>query len=196
MAAEHKLESILTAEPNNASARVMLGVIYAKTRRFLLATSTLESVLQEYPEQFDSLIWLAVAKKALNEFEEAIALCQKAIELNPKDPTAYNTLGLCYLSSRKTDLALSAFGQAIKLAPEGLPSRITTSGWHFDSGTIPMKRASISEGDRSGSNSRKGTTFSFTVSICLSPLFTTRSSTLKRGIAEFRPPLLFKMLWR
>lgn len=121
-AAEEKLKSILMSEPSNPQARVILGIIYAKTRRYPLAIETLESVLQDYPEQFDSLIWLAVVKRAMAAFDGAIELCQKAIKLNSTDPTGHNTLGLCYLSSRRTEYALEAFQQAIKFAPKSAQS--------------------------------------------------------------------------
>lgn len=116
-AAEEKLKTVLASEPENPQARVMLGVIYTKTRRYPLATEMLEGVLQEYPEQFDSLIWLSIVKKAMAEFDAAIELCERAIKLSPNDAAAHNALGLCYLSARRTDLALTAFRKAIDLSP-------------------------------------------------------------------------------
>jgi len=121
-AAEGKLKSVLGSDPGNGQARVMLGIIYAKTRRYPLAIDTLESVLKDYPEQFDSLVWLSIVKKSTGSFDEAIGLCQRALRLSPNDPAAYNTLGLCYLSSRRTDLALDAFNKAVQLAPKSAPT--------------------------------------------------------------------------
>ncbi len=117
VAAEEKLLSVLRKEPTSPQARVMLGVIYVKTKRFPLAIEILRSVIAEYPDQFDSLVWLANALKAVGQFDEAVAIAERAIAQNPMDASAQNTLGLCYLSSRRSDLALEAFNRAIVLAP-------------------------------------------------------------------------------
>jgi tetratricopeptide (TPR) repeat protein len=120
--AEEELEAILASEPANPQARVMLGVIYSKTRRHPLAIEILSGVLQEFPQQFDSIVWLAMSKKAIGEFDEAIQLCNRALALSPNDPVAFNTLGLCYLSSRQVLQAIDAFQQAIKFAPRSAAS--------------------------------------------------------------------------
>ena len=116
-AAEEKLNVVLSSDPQSGQARVMLGVIYVKTRRYPAAVEILQSVLKELPDQFDSLVWLAVAKKAVGAFDEAIDLCNHAIEICPQDPAAHNTLGLCYLSTRRVPQALDAFKKAISCAP-------------------------------------------------------------------------------
>jgi len=117
-AAEAKLKLILGIAPGNHPARVTLGVVYVKTRRYDLGIEMLESVLEELPGQFDSLVWLATAYKALGRFDEAIGRCERAIEIAPKDPAAYNTLGLCYLSTRRVAPAIEAFQSAVRCAPK------------------------------------------------------------------------------
>ncbi len=122
LAAEQRLEALLESEPANPQARVMLGVIYSKTRRHSLAVELLSGVLRELPQQFDSIIWLAMSKKALGEFDHAIDLCYRALDLSPKDPVAFNTLGLCYLSTRRVPQAIDAFHKAIQFAPRSAAS--------------------------------------------------------------------------
>lgn len=115
--AEACLQTALSKDPKSPQARVLLGVTYAKTKRFPLAVTMLQSVLEDHPDQFDSLVWLANSYKAMGKFDEAIGVAQRAIVQNPNDASAQNTLGLCYLSSRRSDLALAAFHRAIELAP-------------------------------------------------------------------------------
>jgi tetratricopeptide (TPR) repeat protein len=122
--AEAKLKSALAAEPNSYPAQVMLGIVYVKTSRYSLGIDALSKVLRELPQQYDSMVWLAVAKKMVGDFEEAISVSLKAIELYPDAPAAYNTLGLCYLSSRKVTPAVAAFNRSIALAPR------SAAGYH------------------------------------------------------------------
>jgi len=129
-AAEEKLKGILSSEPQNGEAKLMLGVVYAQTGRPLLAIEELEPVLAEYPDQLEALIWLAIVKQRIGYFEEGIALCERAIELNPEIPAALNTLGLCYLSTRRTPLAFDMFRKATILAPD-LPASYHNLGLAF-----------------------------------------------------------------
>lgn len=116
-AAEEKLTSVVQDEPSNLQARVMLGIVYAKTKRHPRAIEVLEAVLRDHPRQFDSLVWLAGSKRAVGASDEGIAVAQRAIELDARHPAAHNALGLCLLSTRDTAGAVDAFHQAISLAP-------------------------------------------------------------------------------
>jgi len=134
--AEAKLQQILSDSPENPQARVTMGVVYAKTRRHQMAVEILESVLAEFPDQFDSLVWLAVSKKALGQFDEAIYLCERAIDLSPKDPAAYNTLGLCYLSTRRV----------VPAEDQRRSQSDTDRGHHLDRVGPPLARGGRADG--------------------------------------------------
>lgn len=119
--AEERLLAIPDSEPAPLQARVMLGVIYARTKRHALAIRTLEPVIAECPDQVDALVWLATSMKASGELDEATSLCERAVNANPHDPAAYNARGLCYLANRRVGDAIGAFNQAVRFSPGSAP---------------------------------------------------------------------------
>jgi Flp pilus assembly protein TadD len=61
---------------------------------------------------------LALGLVAGGENEPAIQALQKAITLNPKDPTLQSALGVVYDRLERADLAANAYEAGLKLAPE------------------------------------------------------------------------------
>ena len=120
--AEAALGRLLARQPGNLPAKVLLGVIYAKTKRPELAEKSFSEVLAKYPDQFDSLAWLANVKLGQRAYEESLALARRAVALQPRVAAGHNTLGLCLLSMRDSEGAVKAFERAASIEPNSAPS--------------------------------------------------------------------------
>jgi Tfp pilus assembly protein PilF len=68
-------------------------------------------------EQARSFIGEAVDQVALNNYDEAISLCNKAIAASPNYPDAYNQRGFVYGLKSQFDRAIADYSMAIKLNP-------------------------------------------------------------------------------
>ena len=60
----------------------------------------------------------------VQEYEKAIVSFDKAIEINPKDPRAYNLKGISLFDSHKPKDAIDAYEEAIKVDPKFIHSYI------------------------------------------------------------------------
>ena len=64
---------------------------------------------QEDPGKSENYIWLGIAYRNLERYEEAMATYEKAIDLNPQDATAYYNLGNTYYSLERYEEAIAAY---------------------------------------------------------------------------------------
>ncbi|MDO4628081.1 MAG: tetratricopeptide repeat protein [Planctomycetia bacterium] len=55
--------------------------------------------------------------ESFGQYELALDYYNQAIQLDPKDPMPYNSLGYCYMSQRQMDKAIANFQKAIELDP-------------------------------------------------------------------------------
>jgi eukaryotic-like serine/threonine-protein kinase len=90
--------------------------------------------------------------------DEALANCQKAIELDSRVPAVYVTLGLMHDSAGKHDLALQEFQHALELNPRdpgaliGMARAYEHSGRIADSEATYQKSAALRPNDWTGYN--------------------------------------------
>jgi protein O-GlcNAc transferase len=61
---------------------------------------------------------LAVAAHKVDLLDEAIVNCQRVLELDPLAAAAHNTLASCYQLLGRSDEAITAFREAVRLLPE------------------------------------------------------------------------------
>lgn len=74
--------------------------------------------LDEKEDELKALYELAIQAGGIGKYDEAVALWQKLIAINPSVPTAYINLGSAYLNLRKIDGAIKASQKAMELAPD------------------------------------------------------------------------------
>ena len=77
------------------------------------------------------------------EFDEAIALQRRSVELNPKDPLSHYNLGRMYFSVGRADEAISAFEEARRLNPSFIAAGCFLASQHIFKGDLPAAEAAI-----------------------------------------------------
>lgn len=87
--AERYLRAALNASPNHKEVRETLGKIYAKQGRTMEALALTGG-------QSGNLAELAIEAINGSNYQEALAIAQKAIAQNPNDPKANFAIGICY----------------------------------------------------------------------------------------------------
>ena len=85
---------------------------------FLEAKIECKNLLHIYPKDHHALYLLGTLCLKEKNFNEAVDLINKSINLNSKNYAAFNNLGSCYASLKKNDEALINYNKAIKLKPD------------------------------------------------------------------------------
>ena len=109
---------VLSEDPTNAQAMLLLGVIETKIGDPFRAANLLQQVRVIDPTSFQAPFWEAIALRKLGRVTDAIHAAEKAIELNPSDPQAMTQLGLYYMDVRMLREAEACLTRAIDLAPK------------------------------------------------------------------------------
>jgi serine/threonine protein kinase/tetratricopeptide (TPR) repeat protein len=78
-----------------------------------------------------------------NSFEQALANCQRAVELDAHLPSVHVTLGLLHAKVGKDDLALQEFQKVLDLNPRDADALIGMAGVHEHMGHAPEAEADI-----------------------------------------------------
>ncbi len=110
-----RLESILTASPENIEATDTLAMAEWRLGRIDDASKRLEEALQRFPASLRSSIQLARLKLSQNDLSGAEAVLEKAAASAPKSPDAAVALGELYLLANQPDHAEPEFRRALAL---------------------------------------------------------------------------------
>ena len=78
----------------------------------------LSDVLDAAPQLVSAHINLAIAHRHLEQWEQAQASAERAVELSPKHPVAHNELGMIQRRQGKFEEARASYGRALKQADE------------------------------------------------------------------------------
>jgi tetratricopeptide (TPR) repeat protein len=111
----------------NREAHKNLGIVYLKSgelnearREFTLAGEPLgDKQLAQIDLGDNSSVYVNLAAALLDKgmIDEATALFERALRLNPRDSDAHNNLGAAYLHKNRTDRAIEEFEAALKIQP-------------------------------------------------------------------------------
>jgi tetratricopeptide (TPR) repeat protein len=96
--AESLSRQALEASPDDAAARLILGVVLARTRRLLEEIEQLDRVLAVDPNSVEALIWSSDALRKVGRFEEALGRADHATQLDPLKPDSLFTAAMCLLA--------------------------------------------------------------------------------------------------
>ena len=146
-----RLESILTASPDNIEATDTLALAEWRLGKIDDASKRLEEALQRFPASLRSSIELARLKLSRNDLHGAEEVLKKAAASAPESPDAAVALGELYLLSNQPDHAEPEFRRAIALdgktgvALMGLAA-IQIAGKHMDQAEQTLRQVSTLPG--------------------------------------------------
>lgn len=116
--AEAAYRQILRRDPAHADALHLLGVACHQQRRPREAAAYITQAIALHNASPAYHCHLGEAERALGRLDQAIASCQRALEIDPRYTDAWFNCGLAALTARNFTLAESCFRQTLALADE------------------------------------------------------------------------------
>lgn len=127
--AETYLKRALAADDRMGIAHLELGALYLDLRRFSESQKELELAVKYLPKPAAAFVMLSRLHHQLDDGENAIAMAQKALELDPQNIDAYARLGDAQgLMGNQTE-TVKAFDMALNLAPDDRFVRLSYAQW-------------------------------------------------------------------
>jgi len=109
---------IVAAQPNNADALNLLGLIAGQLGRGQESVDFLRRAMAANPREPAYAQNLGLYFLAQRQFDEAIAMGRRAVAINPNSAATHGTLGYILQQAKRTDEAVASLRQALKLRPE------------------------------------------------------------------------------
>jgi predicted O-linked N-acetylglucosamine transferase (SPINDLY family) len=117
-AAEQIYRQVLQAEPNQADAWHLLGVVNAQTGNHRRAVEYIHRALAVRPEWPEANYNLGNAFREQGKLDEAVACYRRALELKPDDAGAQHKLGVALNEQGKLDEAVACYRRTLQLKPD------------------------------------------------------------------------------
>lgn len=138
------LEQVVTGDNDFShiyQGRMLLGYIYTVTDRHRLAEFEFSRLLEEGFESAKVHAALAHVQYAQGKTSKSIAQLEKALEIDPENPTALNSIGYIMADNGiRLQAALSYCKKAVERDPEN-PAYLDSLGWtYFKLGTVADAR--------------------------------------------------------
>jgi tetratricopeptide (TPR) repeat protein len=136
--AERLCRQILVAEPDQADALHLLGVIAFQTGKHLSAAEYIERAIALNGTKADFHSNLGATFKELGKLDEAVSCCMRAIALKPDHVEAHSNLGNAFQGQGKLDEAIDSFQRALQLNPHFAAA-------HHNLGTVFQEQRKLDE---------------------------------------------------
>ena len=101
--------------PLDERSRFLLALSYIAMSRKNLAIPELEKLAQVNPSNAVYPYWLSRLAYRKTDLQQAVRYAEKAVRLDPAFMKAYDQLGLCYADFNRTEEAIQAYKEAIRL---------------------------------------------------------------------------------
>jgi len=115
--AEELLHECLRAEPGNADAHHLFGIIAYQTGRYEQAITSIRKALSLNPRAADCYANLGLAHEALGRVEEAVTHYRHALRIHPEFAEAHTCLGNALLRQHKPTEAMDCYRRALRINP-------------------------------------------------------------------------------
>ena len=111
--AERVYRQVLQADPQNADAWHLLGVIAAQINQHETAVQYIRHAIELNSNSTAFHANLGAAHQKLKQFDQAVACFRRALELNPNNADAHNNLGVAFQSRGDLATAEACFRRAL-----------------------------------------------------------------------------------
>ena len=129
-----------------SDAHATLGLVHLVMQQWEKAVEECELAVSLNPNGADNIAILAVALKTVGRVEEALAILEKAIRLNPMPPDwLLHEFGTCYRLMGRYDEAITALRRVLDRNPNYLNSRLNLIATYVMSGKEEAARAEAVE---------------------------------------------------
>lgn len=121
-AAEDLLKRLLALDTDNVDTLSNLGIVYQMNGKPEQSSRMYEEILKVQPNNIvaiNNLSWILCENSG--EFNKALELTSKGLEIAPNYEDLYDTRGYIYYRTGKFDKAIADFQNALKLIPPGNP---------------------------------------------------------------------------
>lgn len=108
---------ILTAIPDQPDTLHLLAIIYAQTKRYLLANDYFRKAIAQAPARADFIGNYANALWEQGLIEEAIDYCERSLAINANQAEVLNVLGNALMVQNCHEKAAESFRRALQLRP-------------------------------------------------------------------------------
>jgi len=128
-------QKCLALDESFSDAHAVLGMIYLVMRQWDKAVEECELAVSLNPNSADNIVILAMALRAVGRVEEALALLDKAVRLNPMPPNYYlHEFGTCYRIMGRYEEAIAVLKRVLDDNPNYLFSRLNLIATYVMSG--------------------------------------------------------------
>jgi len=139
-------QKCLALDESFSDAHATLGLVHLVMRQWEKAVEECELAVSLNPNGADNIAILAVALKTVGRVEEALAMLEKAIRLNPMPPDwLLHEFGTCYRLMGRYDEAIAALRRVLDRNPDYLSSRLNLIATYVMSGKEEAARAEAVE---------------------------------------------------
>jgi adenylate cyclase len=136
----------LALDDSHPDAHAALGLVYLVMRQWDKSVKECELAVSLHPNSADNIVFLAMVFRAVGRVEEALALLNKAVRLNPMPPDFYlHEFGSCYRLMGRYDEAIAILKKVLEGNPNYLNSRLNLIVTYVMSGKEEAARAEAVE---------------------------------------------------
>jgi adenylate cyclase len=115
----------LALDESLSDAHAALGLVHLVMRQWDKAVEECELAVYLNPNSADNIVTLAMVLRTVGRVEEALALLNKAVRLNPMPPDRYlHEFGSCYRLMGRHDEAIAVLKRVLDGNPDYLNSRL------------------------------------------------------------------------
>ena len=119
--AERLARKALDAQPGDARAALLIGIVLVKKDNAAAAVPILRRAIELDENSFEASFWLSMAFRRVGAHQEAREHAQLAVHRNPESEHALNQLGMCHLDLDEREEALDLLWPCLRDRAEHRP---------------------------------------------------------------------------
>jgi len=115
---ESLFRQAVRAVPDNAPARIHLGIVYMGENRHAEAVSQFEAAVKADPQSVKALTGLGAAYRSVGRLEDAVAAHEAALRVDPNQSVPHANIGVALIELDRPERAEGHLREAVRLDPD------------------------------------------------------------------------------